>query len=69
MNRILRRKLKAFSLAKPQRPQRTAKTKGIIVLIQDLQAFLCELYGSVWPSSWPLHENDLPGLGLSGLGR
>jgi hypothetical protein len=29
----------------PQRPQRTAKTKGIIVLIQDLQAFLCALCG------------------------
>jgi hypothetical protein len=58
MDRILRRKLKTFSRAKPQR---SVKTKGFIVLIQDLQAFLCALCGSVWPSSWPLRENDLPG--------
>jgi hypothetical protein len=45
MDKILRRKLKTFSRAKAQRPQRTAKTKGIIVLIQDLQAFLCALCG------------------------
>jgi hypothetical protein len=45
MDRILRLKLKTFSRAKPQRPQRTTKTKGIVILIQDLQAFLCALCG------------------------
>jgi hypothetical protein len=39
-----------------------------LFLIQDVQAFLCALCGSVWPSSWPLRENDLPDSGLSGLG-
>jgi hypothetical protein len=45
MNRRLKQKLKTFSRAKPQRPQRTAKKQGIIVIIQDIQAFLCALCG------------------------
>jgi hypothetical protein len=47
MDGIVRRKVKTFSRAKPQRPQRTAKTKEQkgLFFIQDLQAFLCELCG------------------------
>jgi hypothetical protein len=64
---MVRRKLKTFSRAKPQRPQRRAKTKGFIVLIKNVQTFLYALCGSVRPSSWPLLENNLPGSGLSGF--
>jgi hypothetical protein len=52
MRRMLRQKLKTLFRAKPQRPQRTTKTKGVIVLIQDVQAFLCALCGFARDAFW-----------------
>jgi hypothetical protein len=39
------RKFETLSRAKPQRPQRRQKKWILVVILQDVQAFLCALCG------------------------
>jgi hypothetical protein len=56
----LRQKLKYFLSRKAAKAAKNAKTKGIIVLIQDYKLSFARFAA--------LRENDLPGSGFSGSG-